>query len=245
VLAGLTAVDDARSKRSVAENGKARLRNRPHALVVRVDPTRKEPVHLQLEQQLRAAVANGTLRPGEQLVSIRDTARQLGISPNTVARAYGSLARDGVVVARAGGGSVVASARQLDRRDLRRRHKRQMQALAEELVVRSLALGLEPAEMLDLVGRTFAEHGRPAVSSPTRTLSGTDEEALLSARNRLPGTISHIRGGDTLAEVTLRLADGADSVVVVVTQQSLARLGLSVGAHAAVLAKGTGLTLSR
>jgi molybdopterin-binding protein len=229
----------------VAENGKARLRNRPHALVVRVDPNRKEPVHVQLEQQLRGAVVNGSLRPGEQLVSIRDTARRLGISATTVGRAYSNLAREGVIVARAGGGSVVASAKQLNRRDLRRRNRREMQAVAEELVERSLALGLEPEEMLDLIGRTFAARGRPAVPKPSPNLSGPDEEALLSARNRLPGMVIDIRGGDTVAEVTVRLADGADTVVAVVTQQSVARLGLHVGAQAAVLAKATELTLSR
>jgi molybdate transport system regulatory protein len=116
--------------------------------------------------------------------------------------------------------------------------------LAEELVVRSLALGVEPNEMLEVVGRTFAGHGRPPVSAISRTLSGEDEEVLLSARNRLPGIVTNIRGGDMLAEVTVRLADSADTVVVV-TSQSLARLGLHVGAQAHVLVKATELTLSR
>jgi GntR family transcriptional regulator len=229
----------------VAESGSVRARDDHPALVVRVDPGRKEPVHVQLEQQLRGAVANGSLQPGEQLVSIRKTARQLGVSAKTVARAYGNLAREGVIVGRAGGGSVVATAAQLDRPGLRRRRKQEMHNLADELVVRSLALGLEPAEMLELVGRTFAASGHPAVAIAPPTLSGPDEEALLSARNRLPATVTDIRGGDTLAEVTLRLADGADTVVVVVTQQSVVRLGLRVGAQAAVLVKATELTLSR
>ncbi|MBV9358761.1 MAG: TOBE domain-containing protein [Chloroflexi bacterium] len=66
----------------------------------------------------------------------------------------------------------------------------------------------------------------------------------MSACNRLPGVVIDIRGGETLAEVTVRLADGVDTVVVV-THQSLVRLGLHVGAQAAVLVKATELTLSR
>ncbi len=192
----------------VAPDGKTRSRKEPRPLVVRVEPGGKEPVHAQLEQQLRGAIANGSLQPGDQPASMRDTAQRLGISSNSVC---------------AGNGSVVASPGQLDRLDLRRRHKQQMRTLAEELVVRSLALGL---------------------ATPSATLSGAHAEALLLARNRLPGVVTEIRGGETLAEVTLRRADGVNTVAVV-THQSLVRLGLHVGVQATLLVKATELTLSR
>jgi molybdopterin-binding protein len=228
----------------VGERAKGHTRKVPRMLAVRVESGHSVPVHVQLEHQLRSAVADGSLQPGEPLASIRDTARQLGVSANTVARAYANLAREGVIVARSGGGSVVAPLEQLNQPDLARRRQEQAQALADELVVGSLALGLEPADMLEAVGRTFAARGRPASAKPARAVSAADEASLLSARNRLRGTVTDIRGGETIAEVTLRLADGAEAVAVV-TRQSLAKLGLHVGAQAVALAKATEVTLSR
>ncbi len=62
------------------------------------------PVYIQIERRIRMGVADGTLQPGDHLPSVRDLARQLGLSPNTVGRAYADLSREGVITARAGGG---------------------------------------------------------------------------------------------------------------------------------------------
>ena len=62
----------------------------------------------QLYEQIRAAIAAGRLRPGDQLPPSRDAARQLGISRHTVTTAYGRLVAEGFVCGRAGGGSFVA-----------------------------------------------------------------------------------------------------------------------------------------
>jgi len=49
------------------------------------------PVYLQLEAQVKQAVAAGALRTGEALPSTRKLAATLRINPNTVARAYQDL----------------------------------------------------------------------------------------------------------------------------------------------------------
>src|SRR5204863_539837 len=58
---------------------------------------------------VRARVARGELRPGERLKPVRAWAAELGVNVNTVARAYATLAHDGVVVTQPGGGTRVAS----------------------------------------------------------------------------------------------------------------------------------------
>src|SRR3979490_2535770 len=67
------------------------------------------PVYVQIERRIRMGVADGTLQPGDHLPSVRDLARQLGLSPNTVGRAYANLSREGVITARAGGGSEIGA----------------------------------------------------------------------------------------------------------------------------------------
>jgi GntR family transcriptional regulator len=69
------------------------------------------PIYLQLMEQIKHAVETGALRPDEQLPTIRKVAEELAMNPNTVARAYRELEREGVIEVRHGSGAYVAEAR--------------------------------------------------------------------------------------------------------------------------------------
>ncbi len=56
-----------------------------------IDTTNGVPVYEQVVRQVVFAVANGALRHGEMVPSVRQLARHLAINPNTVARAYRQL----------------------------------------------------------------------------------------------------------------------------------------------------------
>jgi GntR family transcriptional regulator len=73
-----------------------------------VDPTTRVPIYRQLMDQIRLAVARGRLRPGSRLPSVRVLSRELVINPNTVARVYTELEREGVLNTRPGLGVFVA-----------------------------------------------------------------------------------------------------------------------------------------
>ena len=66
------------------------------------------PIYLQIANQVKYLVASGRIAPGEELPPIRVLAHQLLVNPNTVARAYLELERDGVVVKRHGSGTYVS-----------------------------------------------------------------------------------------------------------------------------------------
>ena len=68
-------------------------------------------------------------------------------------------------------------------------------------------------------------------------------DARLSARNRLEGTVSGIVPGAVNAEVTVQ-AEGGTTVVAIVTQASVASLGLEVGSAVTVLVKASDLILA-
>jgi len=55
-------------------------------------------------RELRAAVIDGRLRPGEHLPGTRELARSLVVSRNTVAAAYERLTAEGFLTARVGSG---------------------------------------------------------------------------------------------------------------------------------------------
>jgi GntR family transcriptional regulator len=75
-----------------------------------ISPNDGVPIYLQIVNQVKYLVASGRLAPGEELPPIRVLATQLVINPNTVARAYRELERDGVVQKRRTAGTYVSAA---------------------------------------------------------------------------------------------------------------------------------------
>jgi GntR family transcriptional regulator len=66
------------------------------------------PIYLQIANQVKHLVASQRLEPGDEIPPIRVLAQQLLVNPNTVARAYLELERDGVVVKRHGSGTYIS-----------------------------------------------------------------------------------------------------------------------------------------
>src|SRR5215471_16964058 len=76
-----------------------------------VDTASRLPIYQQLAQQIREALARGELRPDEGLPSVRQLSHTLVVNPNTVARAYTELEREGLLVSHPGRGIFVARPR--------------------------------------------------------------------------------------------------------------------------------------
>src|SRR6202162_6199621 len=78
--------------------------------IVSIDQRDPTPIYAQLERGLRASIASGRLRPGDQLPTVRQLAVDLQVNANTVARVYSELERAGVLETRRGGGSFISAA---------------------------------------------------------------------------------------------------------------------------------------
>jgi len=77
--------------------------------LVTIDSRDKTPIYAQLERGLRAAMATGRLKPGDQLPTVRQLAVELQVNANTVARVYADLERSGAIETRRGVGSFVTA----------------------------------------------------------------------------------------------------------------------------------------
>jgi GntR family transcriptional regulator len=73
-----------------------------------VDAVSRLPIYQQLVLQVREGIARGDLQPEERLASVRQLSSELTVNPNTVARAYTELEREGLLVSRPGLGIFVA-----------------------------------------------------------------------------------------------------------------------------------------
>ena len=74
-----------------------------------VDPATDVPPYEQVRSQIAAQVADGTLPAGTRLATVRQLAGDLGLAPNTVARAYKELEADGVIATYGRRGTFVRS----------------------------------------------------------------------------------------------------------------------------------------
>ncbi|TDA68837.1 MAG: GntR family transcriptional regulator [Clostridia bacterium] len=74
----------------------------------RVDPAAGTPLYQQIIEEIKTAIQRGALAPGERLPSVRQLSLDLTVNPNTVARAYLELEREGFITTARGTGTFVA-----------------------------------------------------------------------------------------------------------------------------------------
>ena len=102
------------------------------------------PIYQQLTHQVRHAVAAGKLVVGDQLPSVRVLAEELVVNPNTVARAYAELTREGLLESRAGRGVFITTKRKIFSRA---EGWRRLEPLLHSLIGEAMILDFTPAEL--------------------------------------------------------------------------------------------------
>ena len=106
------------------------------------------PIYLQIANQVKYLVASGRLEAGNEIPPIRILARQLLVNPNTVARAYLELEREGVVQKRHGSGTYISeNGSPLARKERLKIISERVDALLAE----ARHLEVEPQELLQLI----------------------------------------------------------------------------------------------
>ena len=118
-----------------------------------LDPHSGVATYLQIVQQVKDALRLGTIEVGDQLPTVREVVADLAINPNTVAKAYRDLEREGLVVARQGRGTFVAST--LAPASLR--HHEEQRAELERWLRAALAAGLDEESIRALISATLRE----------------------------------------------------------------------------------------
>ncbi|MDE6707679.1 MAG: GntR family transcriptional regulator [Oscillospiraceae bacterium] len=72
-----------------------------------IDLMSRIPIYEQLYRRVIELILKGVLNENDKLPSVRNLATQLGVNPNTVAKAYSLLERDNIIHSLAGRGSFV------------------------------------------------------------------------------------------------------------------------------------------
>ena len=111
------------------------------------------PIYEQIASQIKAAIMDGSLAPGEQLPSIRGLANSLRVSVITTKRAYTDLEAQGFIETVQGRGSFVASgSEEMLREERLREVESQLMAALDSAQLAGVSLP-ELHEMLDLLAQ--------------------------------------------------------------------------------------------
>ena len=108
------------------------------------------PVYRQIINQICAAVAADTFKPGDQLPTIRALSERLNVNPNTVAKAYRELELKGIIVSERGSGSFI-QAQPTAAAPGAREKKAKLKNLYNRLLADAAGSGLTESELLSFI----------------------------------------------------------------------------------------------
>lgn len=114
---------------------------------ITIDREHGDAVYAQVAEQLRQLIASGALVPGTAIPSVRQLAQDLGVSLNTVARAYRLLESEGFLLIRDRAGVTVSAP--ADEMDLEART--QLMSDLRRVLARLRQAGMGSGELLELV----------------------------------------------------------------------------------------------
>lgn len=116
-----------------------------------IDLMSRIPIYEQLYRKVVELILKGVLTEQDKLPSVRNLATQLGVNPNTVAKAYSLLERDGIIYSLTGRGSFIAKPDKM---------------LAQERVLRdfdsavfhALDIGIHQETLRERIGKIAEKH---------------------------------------------------------------------------------------
>lgn len=113
-------------------------------MMINIDTRSREPIYLQLEKQIIKLINLGVYDINSPLPSVRSMACELGVNPNTVAKAYKELEQQQVIYTVVGKG-VYVSVNNTDR--IKKLAEEQFKAVLTELK----SCGLKRKEIIEMV----------------------------------------------------------------------------------------------
>jgi GntR family transcriptional regulator len=125
----------------------------------RLDSSSGVPFYRQIIDQVLLAVADGRLKLGAQLPTVRQLAVDLSVNLNTVAKAYREMEIRGIVQTQQGTGTFIAARSAAKSRERRKA----LSDLVDRLIANGEALGIPMEDLVEaLVERAEKARGREA-----------------------------------------------------------------------------------
>jgi GntR family transcriptional regulator len=125
--------------------------NRRFSETLQVDLRSGLPIYLQIIEQIKEQIGAETLKPGEQLPTVRALAQELRVNFNTVARAYRMLDESGIISTQQGRGTYITEKPPPELAD--KLKEEALAVLARRYIREALRLGFSADEMQNFLQR--------------------------------------------------------------------------------------------
>jgi GntR family transcriptional regulator len=123
--------------------------------LITVDLRGRKQLYEQLIDNIKKLILVGELKPDDKLPSVRSLAKELGINPNTIQKAYSELERTGVIMSLPGRGSIVLANKRNLRGEQYDKLVDKMSALAYEM----MSTGITEEEFVNAARIAFGKLG--------------------------------------------------------------------------------------
>lgn len=117
-----------------------------------LDLKSRVPIYEQLKARTLELIMAGVLQQDSQLPSVRSLARDLGVNPNTIQKAYQDMEKEGIIYSVAGKGSFVN-----DIRSVKEKEKETAIENLKQACIQLKRCGTDKAQVLSWVEKIFAE----------------------------------------------------------------------------------------
>ncbi|WP_026909281.1 GntR family transcriptional regulator [Paucisalibacillus globulus] len=114
-----------------------------------ISTNNKDPLFLQIKEQIKQHIFSGELKEGDALPSMRVLAKDLKVSVITTKRAYEELEKEGYLISAVGRGTYVAGQQP---HVLREWQIRELENDLEKLVKAGRHIGLSKDDLIEMIG---------------------------------------------------------------------------------------------
>ncbi len=117
-----------------------------------IDLRSQIPIYEQIKERVLEMIALGLLRPDDGLPSVRGLARELGINPNTVQKAYQELENENILCSVLGRGSFVKA-----EPDLAQKMRDRKKSALQKALIEGKRYGITRPEAEELIQSVYKE----------------------------------------------------------------------------------------
>lgn len=114
------------------------------------------PIYTQIVNQIQSQLANGILKPGDQLPTVRALAQELRVNFNTVARAYRIMDEAHIISTQQGRGTYITEIPPPEVNERLRRES--LEALTQRFINEAFRLGFSEQEVRLMVNEKLKAH---------------------------------------------------------------------------------------
>ncbi|MBI5974781.1 PSM export ABC transporter transcriptional regulator PmtR [Staphylococcus canis] len=114
----------------------------------------ESPIYEQIKRQIKEQILKGDLLAGAHLPSMRELAKNLGVSVITTKRAYEDLEKDGYLISVRGKGTYV---KKQDTSILKEKQFIVIETLAQEITKEAKTIGMSLDELQEIVAMIYEE----------------------------------------------------------------------------------------